>query len=444
MLFFIEKISIAHLIVFSILIKAALFLYAYYSNDLSIFYRPDTPAYIASIEGLLTTGVFGINGEYETLRTPGYPIFLSLGYVLGNVEVVSILLQICISTVTLFYVYKLSLFIDNKNNKEIAKIACLLYLLEPMSLIFASTLLLSETLLTMLTMLGLYYFISFIKRNNIRTLIASTVFFIFALYVKPIVFFLPFILTVYMLIRGLSYKYIAIFLIPFLIAFSSWSYRNYVVSGSFQFSTVSKVNISLNALSVLYYKHVDDSNIWSIPVTQLRREGLSFLSSSMRDKKNNNKVLKDIALYKDGSYFRIFTDNFYISSGVYLTGLFKIISGTGASDYFSVFRIDFNNKSLYESGHKSKFNQLIRTVFNNPIPIIINTLLLLQLILVYIFFIKGVRRFSDYEVKILLLLVIFYFVLISSGVFGYSRFRMPIMPFIEMISGYGLYYYIKR
>jgi|APSaa5957512535_1039671.scaffolds.fasta_scaffold09020_5 hypothetical protein len=423
MLVFFNKISIINLIILSLIIKIVLFYFIFHEGDLSIFYRPDTYDYIGSMKSIITAGVFEIDGRPVTLRTPGYPIFLLLGHLAGGVEIISIFLQILISTLTLFYLYKLTIHITKK--QMIAKIVCSLYLIEPLSLIFSSGLLLSETLLTLFVVLAVYYFLIFVDNYKTKTIITSSIFFILALYVKPVVIFLPIILSIYLLIGKFSFKHISIFLIIFFIAFGAWSYRNYIATGSFKFSTVSDVNISLNAISVLYYKHVDNVSMWNIPVTNLRREGLDFFFSNIdKDKSANDEFLKDINSYRDKNYFTIFINNFSISSKIYLTGLFKIVTGIGASDYFNAFRLGGNKLNIVKS--------------------MISILLLIQLIFTYFFFIRGRMVFNKNHIKILLL-VISYFVLISSGVFGYSRFRMPVMPFIEIISGYGFYFYlIKR
>jgi len=376
------------------------------------------------MKNLFESGVFETYGKPEVLRTPGYPVFLLPGYVFGNIEIIGIFLQIFVSILTLFYLYKLTAHITKK--QIVAKIVCFLYSIEPLSLIFSSGLLLSETLLTAFVVLAVYYFFIFIDNRKTKAIAISVIFFILALYVKPVVIFLPVVLSIYMLIKNVSLQHIAVLLITFFIAFSAWSYRNYIAIGSFKFSTVSDVNISLNAMSVLYYKHVDDAGMWSIPVTQLRREGLDFLfSSAGKNKSIDSEFLKDINLYRDREYLTIFINNISISSKVYLTGLFKIVAGIGVSDYFNAFGLSADNKLSF-------------------VKLMISALLLIQLIFTYFFFVRGLMIFNEHGVKILLLIIILYFVLISSGVFGYSRFRMPIMPFIEIISGYGFYFYLAK
>ena len=64
------------------------------SNEASIFYAPDSGNYVKLAQTLSETGRFEKQGEPELVRTPGYPLFLVPGVIIGHVEGVTIVLQI--------------------------------------------------------------------------------------------------------------------------------------------------------------------------------------------------------------------------------------------------------------------------------------------------------------------------------------------------------------
>jgi len=394
--------------------------YIYFTNDLSIFYRPDTPSYLQPIINVINgNGYILDNGQYETSRPPGYPLVLGLSYLLGNIEAITIIIQIIVTTIAIYYVYKLSLLIYE--SQTFALISASLLSIEPLSIIFSSGLLLTESLLMSFIIFFSYNFLLFLKTKKLKYLLFFTFFSIIALYIKPIVLFLPLVISTYLFFKKVKFKFIFLFLSLFYLSASIWTIRNGKVCGKYNFSTISTKNIAYNALEVLNQKYKTDIK--------------TFL-----DKKEikNEQLKKDIELFKNKKYFTIFINNFFISAKIYLKGFFVTIFGVGTSDYFNTFGIDYSNSKLTQ-GINSDINFLVDVILENKTAIILNIFLFMQLALTYYFFIRGFKNFPQKDILLVFCLIIAYFIFISGGIFGYSRFRIPIMPFIEIIAGWGIF-----
>jgi hypothetical protein len=72
----------------------------FYTRDDTIVYTPDTVSYIVPARELIAHHRFFSNGAPEIIRTPGYPLLLTAGLLLGRLESVTIALQILLSCFT--------------------------------------------------------------------------------------------------------------------------------------------------------------------------------------------------------------------------------------------------------------------------------------------------------------------------------------------------------
>jgi hypothetical protein len=78
----------------------------FYTRDDTIVYTPDTVSYIVPARELIAHHRFFSNGAPEIIRTPGYPLLLTAGLLLGRLESVTIALQILLSCFTVYMVYQ--------------------------------------------------------------------------------------------------------------------------------------------------------------------------------------------------------------------------------------------------------------------------------------------------------------------------------------------------
>src|SRR4028119_1635662 len=70
-------------------------------NHTSTAYTPDTESYLVTARKLIESGQFATGVQPEIFRTPGYPLLLVPGILLGQQELVAIFIQIMLSCFTI-------------------------------------------------------------------------------------------------------------------------------------------------------------------------------------------------------------------------------------------------------------------------------------------------------------------------------------------------------
>lgn len=224
---------------------------------------PDSNRYIELARTLAAKGAFASQDEngalvYETLRTPGYPVFLAALYGLAKIPLDGIvLLQIVMTLVAAFVVYKTAVKID----PNIAVLSMAIILLDPPITIFSLTIL-TESLFLLCISFFMLNFVLYLKYKKIGFVIISAFTLAMATYVRPISYYLGFMTTFFIIYAnrkdGLK-KVFAHALIFILIVYSLlgiWQIRNYIRSHNFVFSSVQGEN-SGKGLIGSYARHDD-------------------------------------------------------------------------------------------------------------------------------------------------------------------------------------------
>ena len=140
------------------------------SHDSKVFWTRDTTSYVTAAQEMVAYGTFTSGGQPELERTPGFPVLLVPGVWLGQLELVTIALNIMLSAATVWLVYRLSLQLFGR--PQMAAVAAALYAIEPLSILYCSFLL-TETLFAFLTALMLLCMELYIQLNTLRHLIGS-------------------------------------------------------------------------------------------------------------------------------------------------------------------------------------------------------------------------------------------------------------------------------
>lgn len=225
------------------------------------FIEKDSPSYLAPAEALLQEGRFDTkpgSNTPETLRTPGYPAWLAVVYLLfGKSSNVLVFSQIALFLGTLVLLYFLA---ENMFGCRTALLAMILLALDPSSLSYTFKIL-TETLATFLA-LGLAGFIfKFFKttgRNVFGFLCGLSL--ALATLVRPtFYYFLPVLLIVFsiFLVREkVEGKKIAAALLltalPVVFIVGGWQWRNLEKMGVFQITTIRGWVLYLGKGSQIY------------------------------------------------------------------------------------------------------------------------------------------------------------------------------------------------
>jgi len=226
-------------------------------NHTSGAYTLDTESYLITARKLIESGQFANSVQPEIFRTPGYPLLLIPGILLGQQELVAIFIQIMLSCFTIFLIYKIALAIWGES--KIATFCALLYAIEPVSILWL-TLLMPETLFTALITLFIYLLIKYFTEKSWKYLLCAAITLAASIYVRPIGYYLPFLIAAILLIDSLTkiqknkilMIHACVFFIVAMGSVGIWQVRNYVKTGYSGFAAVSDYNLyCYNGASVI-------------------------------------------------------------------------------------------------------------------------------------------------------------------------------------------------
>ena len=411
-------------------------------GDYSLFYSPDSFSYVKPAEELLSHGRFYSNGLPELFRTPGYPLFLIPGILLGKVETVTIAFQIILSCLTTYIVFRIAstLFGDAR----IAAWSAFVYAIDPVSILYASKLL-SDTLCAFLTVSFVYCLLKYFKTESLKTLLPSSILVSLSVYVRPAGYFLPIVIAMVLLAwclkkrKTVLFTHALVFLVCSLFITGLWQLRNLRQADYSGFSSVSDYNLycyqaaSLRAVQerVPYYEMQQSMGC---PDEKIYLQNHPEQSSWDRGKiyHSMGKEGLQIILGKPVTYLFIHAE-----------GIVRTLIDPGITEYFIMLkRYPWSGGLLgqvLDQGLLATLNGFTRTM-----PTFFFCLFILLELYLAVSFGSAVvalshKSFPHGISATAILCVLAYYLLVSGGPVGYHRFRLPIMPLVCVFSGYGLY-----
>jgi len=227
------------------------------ADDPARFMTPDSHTYLQPAEALVTAGVYAASPQQldvpETLRTPGYPVFIAAVYALAGHHLTAVVMaQILVSLGALVLAYLLA---TELWDHQIGVVAGLLLGLDLAS--FVSTLrVLTETLFTFVLTAALYCAVRF-RRSALRLRWCGLfgAFFAASVLVRPIAYYLAGPLAFWVLLVCLKQRAgwrrsavaVLVFTAPFVLAVGGWQLRNGLRTGTALLSRIAGVDL-------LYYR----------------------------------------------------------------------------------------------------------------------------------------------------------------------------------------------
>ena len=191
---------LAGILLLALALRAALLAVACHNApDLHTLSAANTRSYLAPAQSLLADGTFFRGGAPEIVRTPGYPLLLTVGLLSGHVELVTVALQIILSVGSVALVYFLAW--ELTANSAAALFASALAALEPLSISFAVRLL-PETLFTLLILASLLLLLRYLRTSSTLALVAAALMLAAATFVRPISYYLPPAIALLLLVRA--------------------------------------------------------------------------------------------------------------------------------------------------------------------------------------------------------------------------------------------------
>jgi len=385
----------------------------------------DSQGYAALAESLYDKGEFSQGGHPETFRTPGYPVFVVLGKVLGDLTWGTLILQVFLSTATVYLLYLLVLRVCGDEKK--ARWAALLYAFEPLSIIYSSYLL-TETLFVFLIMCFLERVYIFFRKKNFKILLIASLALAAALFVRPIAFYLPPILLVMFLLAlwkpqcffvdkesKWSKKQVIVSLTIFIFCTIClpylWMLRNEKVANVRAFNTLNQSYFTFQAAATL--SQVNKQSVFEA------RQNLE------KQYETNPKVATDVL-----------KENPFVFAKIYIKGWTKTLLDPGSVDGAKQLGryppVGGLANKMIEEGITSVLLFLMK---ERPLLFFMSLVLGAGLLGYYFLAFRGLRR--EYKLLLPLLLIFMYFFLLSGGSNALARYRFPLMPFLAIFAGVG-------
>ena len=212
-------------------------IFAKFSFD---FYQGgDSPGYMILAKNFVEHSTFSLNNASpytpSNIRTPGYPLFFALIYLIFHSFVPAIFFGALISAFAAPLIYLIS---KEVFEERIAFVAAILTAIEPMGL-FLGVSIVTEGIFTKIFFLAVYCFIRYLKHGDTKNIWISGFLFGIATLIRPITFYfwpLAILFIIYKLKDSWHHalKKSLIFALTFFIVLSPWLIRNKISVGSWQ------------------------------------------------------------------------------------------------------------------------------------------------------------------------------------------------------------------
>ncbi|MDG2032882.1 MAG: glycosyltransferase family 39 protein [Rhodospirillales bacterium] len=412
-------------------LRFGLFITAY-QQDPTLVIDPDTLSYQHLSESIFERGKYErVAGIAEAHRPPLYPAYLAMNYaVFGKSNLLApVLLQhimtLLIASMMTYLAYRLG-------GPVATLLTPLLYLTEFTSFYYANEIL-SETLFTFLLSVSVTAFAIGVQKNSVNHwwILAAGLTLTAAVFVRPVGLLLSYPAAV--LLGAVVYwqsrsaksgvKTGLIFLTPWLILGGAWYARNFGLSGEIFFTNYEGHALFKRLSPIIMAANHIDSMEASYYLARLRAEGLRPIEI----------------------YFKVMFSYPLVFASETFTDILRVLLSPGQwhlSFYFPVaFSDPFPMEQLILSGD---FRHLITEAkMRPPLYLGLITLVFCQLLLLYagliasIFSIRLKKR-DQVIIYLFLILFCFYFVAITFGFIGHSRFRVPFVPFLSVLAAAGL------
>jgi 4-amino-4-deoxy-L-arabinose transferase-like glycosyltransferase len=378
------------------------------------------------------------NGSFPSAsRTPGYPVFLALLYMLFGVKIWGVaLVQILLDVITVTLTYFLAM--EMLDSKPAAKVAAFLYAASFLPAFYTSKIM-TETLFTFLFILSILILIRSLKRGGVGGFAIAGILMGLAALVRPILQYYMVIVVFFTMCTGLPIRrklqMSAAIILVFAAVVSVWGFRNYFMYDHFALTTIKGNNLSRD------YAAFVKANLENIDVMEARKqldgnslEGVTnpFEESKIRQK-NAMKYISEHPL----PYLKY-----------HLKGSLSMFIGTSKGAIMQLFGLrPASQPDLHLS--ESFTDKLARTLKNSRDEYFLTPILGAKLFLEYAFCAIGLLMmlYKNKKLYVLLVLVTIIYYAGLTGVLGNPRYRVPIVPLYLVVSAYGIYGvfgYIKR
>jgi len=373
----------------------------------------DSASYMAQAESIASTGAArNATGEPDTVRTPGYPIFLAaflaadLGY--PGAIATQHLLWLLVVAATTFFTFRATA------NMSAAIVAGVITAID-LPALQATNAILTETWATIFVTLAVWQAYRCARDGNLRNAMFAGLLAGIAALIRPVAILLGVALAVAIWIasRAFRLRAAAVIIVTSLALPSMWIARNYAQTGVATFSSIGGMNMLLfRAAGTLAIRDSGgvDANL------QRRQEELEAIACHAAEAKFG-KPCASIPIAQRATLYTGLAIPILLADpvGVMMQAAraFVMIMFGGGASMMSML-----------TGIAEPTARLITLGYTVPIAL---------LAVAGFFYWRRVDRPAAW----LMLLTIGYFIVMSLGVEAYSRFRVPFLPLYAMLAGGG-------
>lgn len=382
-------------------------------------------------------GVFSQSENFpfdpDYYRTPVYPLFITFAELIGPEGITIIILQIIVAVLTCYFVFKIAHLLTN--NSFISNIAALIVAVDLPS-IALSNLVLTETLFTFLMVLSFFFLIRYFQNEKMSDLLFTGVFSGLLILCRPIAFFIPFLFLVFISYRSFRrmnelFKQLIVYSGIVLLTLTPWLVRNKVVFGHYFLSVIREHNLLNYQAAAVYAER------FNRPLPQAQRilrwkTFRNFKGNAHAQPYEYAKFIEKEALSVISDYPSIFIKEQVRQVGYFFfkptRAFFEIQLGHWGQGYNTIPK-EF---SVFDNFRKGTSKITMALVFFQ----------LIMMAAVYIAFAFGIIFMKKMRLRfhlILFSLTILCFALMNLPPVTESRFRVPVVPLIAIISACGFY-----
>ena len=437
--FFREKKRLILLFVFAVVFGLVIsFIFRQKINPAVLFI--DSMAYKAIALNIIEHGNFSDPDQTSpnNFRTPGYPLWLALIYLIFGSFKYAIPIGIIVFSFTapLAYLIARELF-----NEKIAWLSGLLVALEPWATFLTGTIM-SEQLFMPLFLLSVYLFIRYLKQNSHVFLYFSAGLLGICALTRPNALYLwpVFAIFVFFKKNGFlkSLRIAGLASLIFLLVIAPWLIRNKIVLDTWQITSVQGFSLyvtNFNALQVYLgnFKNLNDGYTRAYKIT----EGFSVSAT-----KGSEILMKEAVLGIKNNFFD------YVKISVLSLPNFFISNSYSSLGYywgFKEFKIQSQIFGLIKVRHFSEaWNKILNISWGERILLASGFFWPIISILFLVGGAISLFKFKPINLIFYIIGIIFYFDVISHLMPELARFRIQVQPFIFMFASVGLIYLFNK
>jgi 4-amino-4-deoxy-L-arabinose transferase-like glycosyltransferase len=362
-------------------------------------------------------------------RTPLYPLFLAFIYFLFGVKpwvviIFQFLLNVC--SIGLVYVLGKKIF-----NKQTGIIASALYLIEPYSVFYSSSLL-SDGLFTFVFLLSMLLLVYAFENNKIIYLCFSALLLGIATLIRPISQYFPVFIILFILFfknfkLSMRIKSIIVYTLIFLAVLAPWLYRNYSKTNVITLSSLTGGNL------LFFNAAITEAHKKGIPWDEVRAQ---FSDASLKRGADFSENASIVVQMKNSLIFKQMAKEYLLSNFKYylkehMTGCARFFLHSANRDFPKTmkefWRDNFSPPRTTDNFFRQAYIAFVISIY-------------FYLFVTYMLFVFGaILMFKEKRIFYLLFVlgIMFYFVNMC-GPLGHARYKLSIVPFYTIISAYAL------